>query len=486
MDTPESAGLDSIGGYCVLETTPECIGIRERMLASLLSSGVAAAPTLVFDLVAATCGGAAIRAHASGRPSADAVASCMRDVQVAMRRVHGSPLTRPEVHLRAAEAFLASWFSSAPRLDAERESIRELELIALEVRPDETSRALQWIEWRRREEQAMQNGGSPGFMRALAEIRSATPEGFAAIDERVWTIEQGEIVPPRLLEVASSRKAGAEAERFRSHIGPFHEIGAYGLPPDPTRLVVTDLALLGTAMPEARALLAAKIADASLSVRFGSMPRPAARRPRVLLVAALEDDLSEHVLHVGKLIPSVDPLREALLHALPACLRVLSELQIDFELEIHRASPLSSGRLPIRDLRARSGRLAIEYRTAPRLLARLARDAPWMFADAPSRRPSIQPPSTAGFDASYLLTAGSKSGYREGAAWSGSISIQPAGDASLRVAAYGSLPSTSNVLVPLRAPERAAAAAAAAFGGVPREEDPRKHESAVVEETTFS
>jgi hypothetical protein len=486
MDMQETAGLDPTGRHCVLETTPECIGIRERVLASLLSSGVAAAPTLVFDLVAATCGGSIARAPASGRPSADAVASCMRDVQVAMRRVHGSPLTRPEVHLRAAEAFLASWFASAPRLDTERDSIRELELIAIGIRPNGASRALRWVEWRRREEQAMQGGGSPGFLRALAEIRSATAEGFAAIDERVWTIQPGELVPPRLLEVASSRKAGVEAERFRSHIGPFHEIGAYGLPPDPTRLVVTDLALLGTDMPEARALLAAKIADASLSVRFGSMPRPAARRPRVLLVAALEDDLAEHVLHPGKLIPSVDPLREALLHALPACLRVLSELQIDFELEIHRASPLSSGRLRISDLRARSGRLAVEYRTAPRMLARLARDAPWMFADAPSRRPSTQPPSTAGFDASYLLTAGSKSGFRESAAWLGSISIQPAGDASLRVAAYGSLPSTSSLLVPLCAPERAAAAAAAAFGGVPREEDPRNHASASIEGTTFS
>lgn len=475
-----------VARHCVLEADPECVPVRERMQAELVESGVPAPPSLVFDLVAAVGRGSILRVPASGRRFADGVARCMGEVQAAMRRAHGSPLTRPSVHLRAARAFLASWFTSAPRLDLGSESLQDLDLIAIEVQPLGQCRSRRWVEWRRSEEEAMQRGGSPQFLRALAEILSATPEGFGAIDERVWTIEPGEPVAPRVLDIASSRKSGFDAERFRSHIGAFHEIGLSSMPPDPARLVAADLALIGARLPEARVLLAAKIADGSLLVRFGSMPRPAARRPQVLFVVALEDDLSTHVLHANKVIPVVDSLREALLHAMPACLRVLADLQIDFEVEVHRSGPFSRGRLRLTSLRTRTGGLGFDYRTAPRLLSKLGRDAPWLFADAPSRRSPPQPPVIAGFDATYLLTAGSSSPYRDAVAWSGCISIAPSGESSLRVSAFGSLASFPSVTIPISDPEQAGRAAASAFGGAPRADDERRPQSAEAPGTCFS
>jgi hypothetical protein len=462
MTQPTS--VDLTARHCVLEVGEECVTIRRAILAELVAAGVAAPPTLVFDLVAAACEDGSVQSTSSGRDNAGGVARCMRRVAEAMSKVHGSVLTKREVRRRAAKALLASWFASVPPLDGRRESLQELELVALGLRPAGRERSARWIEWRRREELMMSDQGSPEFLRALAEIRAATPEGFAAIDERIWMLREGEATALHGLNVASKGKAGGDPELFRSHLGPFREVGNYGVPPDPSRLVASDLALLGAHMPEARAIVAAKIVDASLVVRFGSMPRPAARRPRVLLVAALEDDVDSHVQHEDLVAPAVEPLREALLHALPTCLRVLASLKVDFALEVRRDGPFVGGALHFSDLLNRQGRLALDFRTAPRLLARLAQDAPWLFADAPSRRRTLPPLRSAGFDASYLLAAGGR-WLRDEGNWTGWVGIECVDHAMLRVVASGAMPGAGLEAFSVHEPQRAGVAAALAFGG---------------------
>lgn len=460
----ESTGADLTARHCVLEAGEECVPIRNAVLAELMAAGIAAPPTLVFDIVVAACGDWRLQSTSTGRENAGSIARCMRSVTEAMGKVHGSVLTRRDVRRRAAKAFLASWFASAPGLEGRDESLYELELVAIGVRQPSEERSVRWIEWRRREEEQMRDEGSPEFLRALAEIRAATAEGFAAIDERIWTLRYTEATALRGLDVPSKGKLGGDPERFRSHLGPFYEVGNFGMPPDPSRLVAPDLALLGAQAIEARALVAAKIADASLVVRFGSMPMPAARRPRVLLVAALEDEVESHVQHEDAVAPTVEPLREALLHALPTCLRVLASLMVDFELEVRREGPFAGGRLCVPDLLNRQGRLALDFRTAPRVLARFAREAPWLFADAPSRRRALPPPRSIGFDASYLLTAG-RSRLREAGNWTGCVAIECADAATLRVVATGAVPGASTESFSVHEPQRAGVAAALAFGG---------------------
>lgn len=461
----EAAGPDLSAGHCALAASDDVVRLRGAILGELSGSGIAVPPLLVYDLVASTLGGPVTRRPCPQRPRADDVARCFRGVADALRNAHGPSQLRPAAHRRAATAFLSSWLARAPRLHDEAECTHRLELVALGVLRPAGERSLAWLEWRRLEEQAMRDAGSIDFLRALAEIRALTGEGFAAMDERIWSIQTGDVATPRLLEVPSVRKSGTEAERFRDNTGPFHEIAPHGIPPDPGRLVATDLGLLGAQGREARALLAAKIADASLSVRFGSMPRPAARRPRVLLVAVLEDDVECHVLDHGHVSPRVEPLREMLVHALPACLRALVGLQIDFEAEVHRDGPFASGRLQLRGIQGRNGRLPLAFRSAPGMLGMLAQRAPWFFADAPVHRPARRLPATAAFDASYLLTAGRSSRYRSNAPWSGCICIEPLGPGAIRISSTGALPCRFSETLRSHQSERAAGLAASAFGG---------------------
>lgn len=460
----QSTSTDVTARYCVLEVDEECIAIRCAVLAELVAARIPAPPTLVFDTVAAACQDGLVQSTSTGRGNAAGVTRCVRRVAEAMGRVHGSVLIKRDLRRRAAKAFLASWFASAPPLEGRQESLHELEFVALGVRPAGRERSVRWIEWRRREERMMSDEGSPEFLRALAEIRAATAEGFSAIDERIWTLRDGEPTALLGLDVPSKGKSGGDPELFRSHFGQFQEVANYGMPPDPSRLVASDLALLGAHLSAARALVAAKMADASLLVRFGSMPRPAARRPRVLIVAALEDDVASHVQREELVAPAVEPLREALLHALPTCLRVLASLKVDFELEVRREGPFASGALRVPNLLNRQGRLVLDFRTAPRLLARLAQDAPWLFADAPSRRRSLPPLRSSGFDAAYLLTAG-RSRLRGDGNWTGCVVIECADHVALRVDASGAVPGAGVEFFSVHEPQRAGVAAALAFGG---------------------
>jgi hypothetical protein len=221
-----------------------------------------------------------------------------------------------------------------------------------------------------------------------------------------------------------------------------------------------------------------KIADATLLVRFGRLPRPAQRRPKVLLVAALEDDISDHVQRENVVAPMVEALREALLHALPASLRALDTLRVDFELEVRRSGPFSRGALQVPGLLNAQGKLALDFRSAKRLLAWVAVAAPWLFADAPSISRQPPPPRSAGYDATYLLIAG-RTNLRAASQFTGCVAIEPEDSTKLRVVATGAVPGVGSESFSVSAADDAGFAAARAFGGEhagPDEDDQRADE----------
>lgn len=464
----ETTTLESLFKHAAMQPGEHGRTIRTKVYAALEQRGLLPAATLVADLVTVAVDGSGPVAEGCRRVAAVRVVQCMTEVGSAMSKCFGSPLGQSPQRTEAALQFLATWMASAPLPSSGAGARNAIELAALGLAPQMPFATDPWFAWRCAEESAFAEGGSPAFRRALAELRATTPQGFGAVDERVWYISAGPDGPARMLDVTSNRRAGAEGEPVRSPIGVFREIAPYGLPSDPSRVSPSDLALLVKSDRAARALLAAKLADSALMVRFGSMPRPARQRPRALIVVALADTIEMHVQHPGSVVPDIEPLREALLHTVPACLRTFTAAEVDFELEIRREGPIARGRLHITELRNRQGKLRMEYRHPDQLLERLAVQAPWMFADTPlsSRQPPR--PSTAGFDASYLVAVGKTARLSGECAWTGSAVIEYVGQAQCTLRTTGAV-GRSDAGLDLSEPRNVAKLLAECFGNVPTE-----------------
>ncbi len=273
----------------------------------------------------------------------------------------------------------------------------------------------------------MKHGGSPALKQALLRVRADSAAGFNTIDQRIWYAKDGLDAKSHRLNVPASKCMGTNGEPFRSHIGPFHEIGAYTIPPDPTRLVSSDLALFAAKSSQARALLVSKIADASLMVRFGSMPRPARRRPRILFVAALEDEICHHVHRDGESVPAIDPLREILIHAIPACLRSFVTHDVDVEFEVRREGCVSRGLIEFTDIRTKRRHLRLELKRVEELVKHITKAAPWFIDDSFASfavRPPPRRTSLARFDAGYLLSVGGASKLSLAEQWTAVVSLE--------------------------------------------------------------
>ncbi len=320
--------------------------------------------------------------------------------------------------------FLATWFANAPKPEHLSESIVELDRAALGIIDGAAFRSKGWMQWRSNEEEAMSSRGSPEFRRALSCLRTNSTLGFTTIDERIWFASDGPATTLQLPALPTSKCAGTNGEPYRSHTGPFHEVGPYTIPPDPTRLVSSDLALFAAGSSQAKALLVSKIADASLMVRFGSMPRPAKRRPRILFVASLEDDLSHHVLRKGSAVPAIDSLREILIHAIPACLRNFAALDADVEVEVRRKGPLSRGLITFNDIRNKRHTLRLELKRVPEFVQHMSEKAPWFIDDSFTAHREPRPCSLAAFDAGYLLTVGAESKLQTAVAWTAVVLLK--------------------------------------------------------------
>jgi len=374
--------------------------------------------------------------------------------------------------------------AGAPRPANPQASLTDLDSAAIACSKEDGFSQDPWVTWRASEERAFENGGSPEFRRALTEIRSNAPLGFGAIDERIWFISSDTIGQARNLDLASRHQAGQDGQPIRRPIGEFRETGFSGIPDDPTRICPSDLALLGLNRSDSRAILAMKIADSQLMVRFGHMPHPARQRPRVLLVVAICDTVMMHVQPLGGVVPDIEPLRESIFHALTACMCTLTKADVDFEVEVRRDGPIANGRLRIRELRNRHGRLRLEFRHPRLLLEKLSSEAPWLFSDTPmvSNRPL--PPMLTGFDAAYLIAVGSTSALRESCNWTISAVAEVMGPGLCEVSTRSVNAQTTSSLAISKLQE-IANALAKSIGEVPQRDDPKSANSSEPEGTVF-
>jgi hypothetical protein len=443
----EIASLELAFNHAAVEAGESCRAHRARIYSLLEARGLSPAPTLVSDLLTAALDGGCVRSPTRANLRGGDVVRCMNEVSQVMTRVLGAPVGRLELRSKAALRFFETWFAGAPKSSCTPSLRPKLELLAIGLEPQASAPTDAWTDWRIAEEAAFRDGGSPAFKRALAEVRISSAARAGEVDDRIWYITGDGGNQPRDLYVAAKRRGGGEGMPIRSPFGVFKEVSPHGIPPDPTRIAPSDLALFSARNGPMRALLASKLADSALMVRFGAMPTPARQRPRVLLVAALLDPIELHIQRDGCVVCDVEVLRECLLHAITACIQTFGRANVDFELEVRRDGAIARGRHQFDDLRSRHGKVRLEYRQADRLRDLLAHRTPWMFVDtiSPSYKTNPPQPATTAYDAAYLIAAGNEHSLH-GCTWTGAASARPEPDGRCAVTAVGSVAKAPTLL----------------------------------------
>lgn len=443
----ETASLERAFELSAIATGEKSRAMRTRVYTLLEERGFSPAPTLVSDLLTVALDGTCIGSSNRDQPARSHVVRCMGEVSQAMTKAYGSRVGRDELFYEVALRFLQTWLAGAPKHHASAQNRPRLEIEAIGSHAIEPRSRDDWTDWRISEEASFREGGSPSFRRALAEVRTSSERNFGEVDERIWFMSGDGGGPPRDLNITSVRRAGGEGVPVRSLLGVFSEVSPHGVPPDPSRITPSDLALFSAKHGPMRALLASKLADSALMVRFGSMPTPARQRPRVLLVAGLFDTIAMHIQRKGQVIPDIEVLRESLLHAVVSCVHTFSGAQVDFELELRRDGPIARGSVLFNDMRTIRGHLKLEYRKSAQLRDRLAQRAPWIFADTPSlnHRGRLALPQISNYDAAYLIAAGARSQVH-GCDWTGAATVEPDGSDQCMVTASGSVARPTTLL----------------------------------------
>lgn len=305
------------------------------------------------------------------------------------------------------ELFLGYFFAGAPHLSVSLLRLIELEIMALSG--DTANASLeesQWISWRILTERTLALNRNSRFTQAIIQMRETGCAGFSTTDEGIWHQAGKGSLPDVHVTASSHQGSGEDKETYRDLRGPFEELGAYTIPPDVARLVITDLALMSSPKPAARAVIASKIADGTLTIRFGQVERPARRRAHCLLVAALCDTLFHHHHTKGKVVPDIDALREMLVLALPLVIRVFAKQQFKAAIEIRRDGVFRTAKHYEEDLRAKNGSPHPDFNSPDTVKEFLMTKIPWMLEDSHVRSRGVVAPNMQGFDACFLLTVG--------------------------------------------------------------------------------
>ena len=401
--------------YCCARVADERIACVTRdVWEELQGCGISSSPLLIADLYAAAAVGSTLPySGTKKRDRASTIKGFLREFRGALRQAVGSQraLRAPidESRGRLVKMFIRSISSNAPFVDSSIERVVELETLALGGRTIELSQGeRKWVDWRMKLEDGIVRRDHPILSAALVQLSGSGIAGFSTTDETIWYKRSDGNAYENRIDATSRLDSGEDQEHYRNLLGPFAELGAYTIPPDPARLAITDLALLSHSSRASRALIASKIADASLSVRFGSLERPARRRARCLLVISLCDRLHHHKHQPKHLVPEVDVLREVLLHLVPLCVSTFSNQRFETALEIRRDGCLRSDRLPFESVRSPNGYSLPELAKVASTLDCFTRKLPWLLDDAPSptnANPSLE---LEGFDARFLITLGAE------------------------------------------------------------------------------
>jgi hypothetical protein len=396
--------------YCALVADER---VARAVWEELQGCGISSSPLLIADLFAATVGPTIEYSCTQKRDRVSTVNDFLREFREALRQAVGSSraLQAPidESRGRMVKMFIRSISSNAPFVDTSIERILELEALALGGRTIELSQAeSKWVDWRKELEDGILRRDHPILCAALVQLNGSGIAGFSTTDETIWYMRSDANAPEIRIDATSRIGSGEDQEHYRDLLGPFAELGAYAIPPDPARLAITDLALLSHSSSASRALIASKIADASLSVRFGSIERPARRRARCLLVISLCDRLHHHQHQPKRLVPEVDVLREVILHLVPLCVSTFSKQRFETALEIRRDGCLRSDRFRFASVRSRNGHPLPEIAKIASTLDFFARKLHWLLDDAPSLTNANSPLELNGFDARFLITLGAE------------------------------------------------------------------------------
>lgn len=421
--------------HCLLVVDDTLVAHALATLARLSRHDFAPAPLIVCDVIAASVADE-LQVNLAWRNEARDMLEWLRQWRRALERVSARPTER----LARAELLLETLMADAPSIPADATRRTRLEAVALLDRKETLDGAeAAWVAWRRALEDRLGLGRDPTFSAALVQLRESGAVGFGTCDEGLWQL-RGHAPAARSIRVtASSRQSfGDDHERFRDLRGPFETLSSYTMPPDPGRLVSTELALVAARSPGARAMLAAKLADGSMTVRFGSVELPAKRRARCLLVVTLCDAIRHHHQGPEQPAPEVDFLRAVLVHALPCAVLTFAGQGFDTALEVRRDGPLRTGSYRLPSVRTKSGLPLPSFSDVDATLAQLDEALPWMLDDAPARAPDLPTPRTEAFDACVLIAIGEQPSWGEGVAPTVQVIVQAERPGSRRLLVAGS------------------------------------------------
>ncbi len=429
QSSPLDSGTSDIGR----SEDAEVVG---TLVAKLLARGYRPGPRMVADLVAIAGRGEAGARQGPDRREGPHVGRVLIELARVLHRRVGTFQLHGEKRLQAVSRFLCTWVAAAPAIGQKNPDLAGLERDALQTL--DSGSVCAWVEWRKQEELSFRSGGSPGFLRALAELDSASQVSGASgwMDESIWKLAGGSAPSPRGLDVMSRRAGGVENEAMRMPSGVFREVAPHGLPDDPSRIAPADLALLAGRERRAKALLAAKLADDSILVRFGAVPRPARRTPRVLVCLAMFDTPEMYVQRPGCQVPDVDPVRELMVRTFPLVVGLLGQNKAAVTLRVQRQGPFMVGDWKAGELKDQFGRVRGMWRRPGNLLRYLQRNASWLFEDCGKTSGRISSPEPEKYDAAYLLSFGEPAGGYP-AEWTAGSVVVVTGDGGASVRFHG-------------------------------------------------
>jgi len=394
---------------CLLTLDDALLERALSLLARMSRHGFAPAPLIVADVIAATLGGE-LQVNSARRNDERDMLTWLRRWRRALERI-----TRVDERLARAALLLETLMASAPVIDADAPRRARLEAVALlgDTAPIDGAEVA-WVAWRRALEDRLGVGREWTFVAALVQLSASGAVGFGTCDEGLWHVDgETPLARPTRITAVSRQAQGEDHERFRDLRGPFETLSSYTMPPDPSRLVATELALVSSPERAARAMLAAKLADGSMAVRFGSVELPARRRARCLLIVTLSDAARHHHQARGQLAPEVDFLRAVLVQLVPACVLAFGEQSFDTALEIRRDGPVRGGSYRLPSVRTKSGAPLPMFATIEATLQELTEVMPWMLDDAPARALELAAPRTDTFDACFVVSLGEAPGWAE-------------------------------------------------------------------------
>jgi hypothetical protein len=301
-------------------------------LRALEIEGISAPPLLVFEVLGVLYQQGLIFSANPKRGRSHELKQLYLDLR--------SKLTLKTITEESRHIALKTLFFHAPVQVNIRDSIR-LERLALNtenVNEESIEPSVEelWENWRRGVEAKMVDRLWYRWYLMDAGLKSKRPLSLPLLDEGALRIMRMTRDEQAELQVKAKAGKGGDDQRFRFPQGSFFEVLNDVLPSDPSRIIVSDLALFAGREAPSKALLLSKISDSDLSVRFGEVRKPSKRRARVRVILVLTDLFCHHVYQPHCEEPIIDTLRRAICHLIPTLFQSIANAGVDGEVTLLR------------------------------------------------------------------------------------------------------------------------------------------------------